>query len=210
MIASLRGVVQDIGMDYAVIECGGIGYLVSATPRVLGTLTRGEEASLLTTMVVREDAMTIYGFESADAKDMFATLQSVSGMGPRLAMAVLATLTPAEIAQAVTRQENKTLQRVPGVGKKVADRMILELKDKVAAFATVTDTDTSGQATGASTSVDTRNIVNQVVPALVGLGFAETEAELTVESVLAENPGLDISAALRAALAVLGRGKANK
>lgn len=208
MIASLRGVVQDIGIDYAVIECGGIGYLVSTTPRVLGTLIRGEDASLLTTMVVREDAMTIYGFESASAKDMFATLQTVSGLGPRLAMAVLATLTPAEIAAAVASKDNKSLQRVPGVGKKVADRMILELKDKVAGYA---ETDAAGVSGGSEPSISPQgaHIVDQVVPALLGLGFNESEAEVATEQALNENPALDVSGALRAALALLGRGKAN-
>ncbi|GAB3591119.1 Holliday junction ATP-dependent DNA helicase RuvA [Corynebacterium faecale] len=202
MIASLRGTVLSIGLGSVVIECQGVGYEVTTTPNTLSRLQRGEEAILLTTMVVREDAMKLYGFIDDQSREMFALLQTVTGLGPRLALACESVLSPVEIAQAIAGSDAKTLQRVPGVGKRMAERLIVELKDKVAAYtAGVVDEDTStptGQ--GAAPVV----VVDQVTQALTGLGFTEKQADDAVATVLADDPGLDTSAALRAALAKLG------
>lgn len=197
MIASLRGQVADIQLGGAVIECAGVGYFVHATPSTLATLRRGEDAFVHVTMVVREDAMTLFGFDSADSKAMFSTLQSVSGLGPKLALAALAMYSPDQIATFINSSDAKQLQRIPGVGKRMAERMIVDLKDKVQALATVVDNATPAVVpfTGGT----------EIVEALVGLGFPERSAMAAVDEVLAENPDVDRSTALRLALARLGR-----
>ncbi|PRQ11979.1 Holliday junction branch migration protein RuvA [Corynebacterium sp. 13CS0277] len=200
MIASLRGTVIHINLTSAVIECAGVGYLVMATPATLGQLRRGEEATLLTLMVVREDAMTLYGFDQADARDMFVTLQTVSGLGPRLAMAALSVYTPQDIAAAISGGDHKALQKIPGVGKRMAERMVVDLKDKVADYGVVQDT-TQG--------VDLINgaVAEQVSEALQGLGFTAAQADQAVATVLKATPDADTQSALRLALAHLGSKK---
>lgn len=194
MIASLRGTVISIGLGTAVIECQGVGYEVTTTPATLARLQRGEEATLLTTMVVREDAMKLYGFIDDQSREMFALLQTVTGLGPRLALACESVLTPLEIAQAIAGGDAKTLQRVPGVGKRMADRLIVELKDKVAAYtAGVVD---DGAPTSPAQGVAPVVVVDQVTQALTGLGFTEKQADDAVAAVLSADPGLDTSAAL--------------
>ena len=203
MIASLHGIVINIGLSSAVIECQGVGYEVITTPNTLSRLVRGEEALLLTTMVVREDAMKLYGFIDNESREMFAVLQTVSGLGPRLALACQSVFSPVEISQAITEGDAKTLQRIPGVGKRMADRLIVELKDKVAAFsAGVVEAD-DGQQTLPTASVSSVVVVDQVTQALVGLGFSEKQSEGAVNAVLSADPTLDTSGALRAALAKL-------
>lgn len=210
MIASVRGTVIDMGATYVVIECGGVGHLVTVTARTGATLTRGEEGFLLTTLVVREDAMTLYGFASSQEREMFELLQTVSGLGPRLAMAVLQVLDPTDLAAAVAAGDSKRLQAANGVGKRMAERMLVELKDKVAPFAAPAGPDPStveasaaGARPGANAKAPAAD-ADQVVGALTGLGFREQEASAAVADVLAADPTLDTSAALRAALKELG------
>lgn len=136
MIASVRGEVLDIALDHAVIEASGVGYRVNATPVTLGALHRGSEARLFTTMIVREDSMTLYGFSDTESKDLFSLLQTVSGVGPRLAMATLAVLEPDALRRALSEGNLTALTRVPGIGKRGAERMVVELRDKVDAVAT--------------------------------------------------------------------------
>ncbi|WP_314682769.1 Holliday junction branch migration protein RuvA, partial [uncultured Rhodococcus sp.] len=131
MIASVRGEVLDIALDHAVIEASGVGYRVNATPVTLGALHRGSEARLFTTMIVREDSMTLYGFSDTESKDLFSLLQTVSGVGPRLAMATLAVLEPDALRRALSEGNLTALTRVPGIGKRGAERMVVELSDKV-------------------------------------------------------------------------------
>lgn len=201
MIASLRGTVISIGLGSAVIECQGVGYEVTTTPNTLSQLQRGEETLILTTMVVREDAMKLYGFIDDQTREMFALLQTVTGLGPRLALACESVLTPIEISQAIAGGDSKTLQRVPGVGKRMAERLIVELKDKVGAFtAGVVDT---GEESSPVQGVAPVVVIDQVTQALTGLGFTEKQADDAVAAVLTADPELDTSAALRAALAKL-------
>lgn len=201
MIASLRGTVIAIGLGSAVIECHGVGYEVTTTPNTLSRLHRGEETLLLTTMVVREDAMKLYGFIDNDSREMFALLQTVSGLGPRLALACNSVFTPQELAQAIGAGDSRTLQRIPGVGKRMADRLVVELKDKVTAYTATVETD--GTEPVRLPGVDSAVVVDQVTQALTGLGFSEKQSEEAVTLVLAADPGLDTSGALRAALARL-------
>ncbi|MFW8622686.1 Holliday junction branch migration protein RuvA [Corynebacterium glutamicum] len=203
MIASLRGTVINIGLSSAVIECNGVGYEVVTTPNTLSQLVRGEEALVLTTMVVREDAMKLYGFIDNESREMFSVLQTVSGLGPRLALACESVLSPLEISQAITNADAKTLQRVPGVGKRMADRLIVELKGKVAAFAAGVVDEGGEQISLPNANIASEVVVEQVSQALVGLGFSEKQSDDAVSFVLAADPTLDTSGALRAALAKL-------
>lgn len=203
MIASLRGTVINIGLSSAVIECNGVGYEVVTTPNTLSQLVRGEEALVLTTMVVREDAMKLYGFIDNESREMFTVLQTVSGLGPRLALACESVLSPLEISQAITNADAKTLQRVPGVGKRMADRLIVELKGKVAAFAAGVVDEAGEQISLPNANIASEVVVEQVSQALVGLGFSEKQSDDAVSFVLAADPSLDTSGALRAALAKL-------
>ncbi|AWB81798.1 Holliday junction branch migration protein RuvA [Corynebacterium yudongzhengii] len=203
MIASLNGEVVSIAPDHAVMECAGVGYQFLATPRTLARLRRGENTRVLTHLAVREDAMTLYGFVSDEERRMFLLLQTLSGMGPKLALAVIGTLEPAEISTAVTNQDAKTLQTVPGVGKRMADRMVVELKDKVSEYLPSEPSPDTGPALDPQAT----QVAAQVTEALVGLGFTERVATPAVELVLAAEPELNTSAALKKALASLGKNK---
>ena len=194
MISSVRGRVLSVGLDHAVIEVGGVGLAVQATPSTLATLRRGEEASLATSLVVREDSLTLFGFPDAEARELFRLLQTVSGIGPRLALATLAVLEPAQLRNALADGNIAMLTQVPGIGRKGAERLIIELRDKVGALSTA-ESVTAGAGSGVRSSV---------VEALVGLGFPAKQAEQAVDGVLLENGVTDTSGVLRKALATLG------
>lgn len=198
MIASIRGTVIDIGLDRCVIETGGVGVLVHATPPALSGLRRGDEGQLHTELVVREDSLTLYGFDSVEARTLFTTVQTVSGVGPRLALAVIATLEPAALVTALGSGDLKSLTLVPGVGRRTAERMVLELKDKVGAI------DVPGSA-GAEMPAVSAGPESEVATALEGLGFTTEEASKAAGAVIAEKPGIDPSTALRLALKSLGK-----
>ncbi|OFR66566.1 Holliday junction branch migration protein RuvA [Corynebacterium sp. HMSC078H07] len=201
MIASLRGTVLDIQLDHVVLECAGVGYKVLATPTTLGTLQRGEEAQVMTTLVVKEDSMTLYGFTSTDDRVMFHVLQTVSGLGPKLALAALSVMGAGDLAQAIAGEESARLQKIPGVGKRMAQRLVLELKDKVSGFAPALSD------VPPATPAATGPVVDDVVEALVGLGFSDKAARPVVEAVAAEQPDAATPVVLRAALSQLGAKK---
>jgi holliday junction DNA helicase RuvA len=194
MIASIRGEVLDVALDHAVIEASGVGYRINATPSTLSTLRRGTEARLVTAMIVREDSMTLYGFADADARDLFTTLLSVSGVGPKIALATLAVHDAPALRQALADSDVTALTRVPGIGKRSAERMVLELRDKVGPVG----------AAVALPSVNGHAVRGPVVEALVGLGFALKQAEEATDKVLANEPEATQSTALRSALSMLG------
>ncbi|KAA0919623.1 Holliday junction branch migration protein RuvA [Dietzia sp. ANT_WB102] len=198
MIASIRGTVAEIGLDRCVVETGGVGVLVHATPAALAGLRRGAEGMLHTELVVREDSLTLYGFDSVDARQLFLTVQTVSGVGPRLALAIVATLEPEDLVRALGAGDVKALTRVPGVGKRTAERMVLELKDKVGPV-------TAGRPEGSPVGAARTSAATEVADALEGLGFSAAEAEKTATSVLAAEPELDPAQALRLALKSLGK-----
>ncbi|MGB3302271.1 Holliday junction branch migration protein RuvA [Gordonia sp. (in: high G+C Gram-positive bacteria)] len=199
MIASVSGEVIDIALDHAVVECAGVGYKVLATPPTLGALTRGSSVRLLTAMMVREDSMTLYGFTDPQARDLFGLLQTVTGVGPRLAMATLAVLEPDSLVRALADSDAKALTAVPGIGKRVAERLVVELRDKVAA---VPGAAAAGVPTAGGSGPAT--VATQVTEALVGLGFTEQAAQKAVAAVSSEHPDADSSVLLRATLATLG------
>lgn len=199
MIAAVRGEVLEIGLDHAVVDVGGVGYAVHATPATLARLRRGEPARLATALVVREDSLTLFGFVDADERELFTLLQTVAGVGPRLALATLAVLDPDALRRALADGDATALTRVPGIGRKGAERLVLELRDKVTAPAPVP------VARAADSPRD------QVVEALAGLGFPAKAAEQAVDGVLAGNGAgngaVDPSAVLRSALTRLGRSR---
>jgi Holliday junction DNA helicase RuvA len=197
MIASIRGEVLEVALDHVVIEASGVGYRVNTTPSTLAALHRGTETRLVTAMIVREDSMTLYGFADADSRDLFQTLLSVSGVGPRLAMVTLAVHEAPALRQVLADGDVTALTRVPGIGKRSAERMVLELRDKVGAvYATAGAPATNGHA-----------VRSPVVDALVGLGFAAKQAEEATDRVLSGEHGATTSSALRAALSLLGKTK---
>lgn len=196
MIASVRGEVLEVALDHVVIEAAGVGYRVNATPATLATLRQGSQARLIAAMVVREDSMTLYGFTDSDTRDLFLTLLSVSGVGPRLAMATLAVHDAAALRQALHDGDVAALTRVPGIGKRGAERMVLELRDKV-----------GGVAAGGAPALNGNAVRGPVVEALVGLGFAVKQAEEATDKVLSGDHDASTSGALRAALSLLGKSR---
>ena len=197
MIASVRGEVIEIALDHAVIEAAGVGYKIMATPSTLATLRRGAEARLVTAMIVREDSQTLYGFADGEARDLFSTLLGVSGVGPKIALATLAVYDAAALRRALADGDVAALTRVPGIGKRGAERMVLELRDKIAALPGAAG---AASATGSAVRMP-------VVEALVGLGFPIKQAEEACDKVLAADPEANTSSALRAALSMLGKTK---
>ncbi|MGW4489945.1 Holliday junction branch migration protein RuvA [Amycolatopsis sp. NPDC004368] len=196
MISSVRGEVLSVGLDHVVVEVGGVGFAVQATPATLATLRRGEQVRLHTALVVREDSLTLFGFADDDARELFGLLQTVSGIGPRLALATLAVLEPDKLRAALVEGNITVLTQVPGIGRKGAERLSLELRDKVTALG----------ATGEVPAVSAPGALRaEVVEALAGLGFPAKQAEQAVDRVLAEGDGHTTSSVLRSALATLGR-----
>jgi holliday junction DNA helicase RuvA len=199
MIASVSGEVLEVALDHVVIEAAGIGYRVNATPSTLATLRQGSQARLVTAMIVREDSMTLYGFGDTDTRDLFLTLLSVSGVGPRLAMATLAVYDASALRQALADSDVAALTRVPGIGKRGAERMVLELRDKMGP---------AGVFSSAGTpAVNGHAVRGPVVEALVGLGFAAKQADEATNTVLATDHDATTSSALRAALSLLGKAR---
>jgi Holliday junction DNA helicase RuvA len=203
VISSVRGEVLSVGLDHAVVEVGGVGMAVQATPATLAGLRRGQHARLDTALVVREDSLTLFGFADAAERELFGLLQTVTGVGPRLALATLAVLDPAALSRALADGNLTTLMSVPGIGRKGAERLVVELRDKVAPpDAGVGDT---AGADASAPSVVGGTMRDQVVEALVGLGFAVKPAEKAVDETVGDlGEGAGSSAVLRAALHRLG------
>jgi len=204
VIASVRGRVAAIAPDGAVVEVGGVGLSVVCTPSTLAVLRVGEEARLATSLVVREDSLTLYGFENDDARGLFELLQTASGVGPRLAQAVLAVHPPDVVRKAIATGDLNTLTRVPGIGKKGAERLVLELRDRIGSV--------SVGPGGESMSLPVAGIswADQVRQALVGLGWTAAQADQAVGVVSAElngEPAPAVPQLLKRAIQVLGRAR---
>ena len=207
MISQLRGTVTTLNLNSVVLDVGGVGYLVNAVPRTLGELTVGQEATLPTSLVVREDSMTLYGFTSARDRDVFDIITSVSGIGPKLGLAILAVHSAEELAAAVQNEDTKALTRVSGVGPKSASRIILELKGKLTLSADATATAAPAAQTEAEALAQAAEA--QVVEGLTGLGWTEKEAKKVLAATLKAQPeltGASVPELLRAALRGVGAG----
>ncbi|SDQ47888.1 Holliday junction branch migration protein RuvA [Quadrisphaera sp. DSM 44207] len=210
MIASVRGRVLAVRLDGAVVEVGGVGLFVQATPTTLAGLRTGAEAELATSLVVREDSLTLFGFVDADEREVFETLQTVSGVGPRLALAALAVHPPEELRRAVAAEDLTALTRVPGIGRKGAQRIVLELGDRLGPPSTPVP---AGALAPPAQRTEAPRAPSPVVEALVGLGWNAKQAEDAVAAVSSTDgaagadgaASLDLPALLRAALRHLGR-----
>lgn len=210
MISSIRGTVVALGLDHAVIETGGVGLVLPCPPRVLGGLSVGEPARLATSLVVREDSLTLYGFAADDERDLFDVLLGVSGVGPRLSLAMLAVLTPDEVRAAVAADDVATLTRVPGIGRKGAQRIVLELKDRLSPPTGTVDVP-AATVTGGSAG-PRPPWADQVSAALVSLGWGAREAAAALDAVAPAAAEMidaqgqpDVPALLRRALRSLDR-----
>jgi Holliday junction DNA helicase RuvA len=211
MIASVSGRVAAVSPDGAVVEVGGIGLAVQCTPGTIARLQVGEAARLATTLVVREDSLTLYGFADDDERQLFELLQTANGVGPRLAQAVLAIHAPREVRRAVSMADVKALMQVPGIGKKGAERLILELRDRLGP--TTSDTSLDGPAAASLSSVTpVAPWKDQLTSALVGLGWSVKEADGAIaqlspaaEEQIATSGSVEVAILLRRALQLLGR-----
>lgn len=201
MIATVHGRVAAVGLDSAVVEVGGVGILVQAAPGTLAGLAVGHQATLYTSLVVREDSLTLFGFLTDDERSTFETVQTVSGIGPRLALAMLAVHEPDGLRRAVATEDLVALTRVPGIGRKGAQRLVLELRDRLGPPAQAAH----ALPVSAVPAADGRP---QVRDALVGLGWTAKAADDALDGVLAEHgeeEPPDMAVLLRAALRRLGR-----
>jgi len=211
MIASVSGRVAAVSPDGAVVEVGGIGLAVQCTPGTIARLQVGENARLSTSLIVREDSLTLYGFADDDERSLFELLQTANGVGPRLAQAVLAIHPPREVRRAVSMADVKALMQVPGIGKKGAERLILELRDRLGV--TTSDTALDGPAPAGLPSVTpVAPWKDQLTSALVGFGWSVKEADGAIAQLvpvadeqIAANGAVEIAILLRQALQLLGR-----
>jgi Holliday junction DNA helicase RuvA len=193
VIAFVRGRVAALSLNAAVVDVAGVGYQIFCTPGTIAGLRLGTEAELSTSMVVREDSQTLYGFSDTDERDMFELVQTASGVGPKVAQAMLAVLPPDRLRIAIAGADHAALTTVPGIGRKGAERIILELKDRIGPAVSV-----SMPAAGAWR--------DQVREALQGLGWSARDADAAADAVAADaDAGADVPTLLRSALQSLAR-----
>jgi len=201
VIAFVTGRVAATTLTSAVVEVGGVGLELRCTPNTLATLHLGQQATLPTSMVVREESLTLFGFLDEDEKAVFELLQTASGVGPKLAQAMLAVHSPEELRRAVSTEDLAALTAVPGIGRKGAQRIVLELKDRIGA--------PTGSAAGSRPAAIASDEAwrSQVHAGLVGLGWSAKEADKAVEAVAPEatDGQPDVAALLRAALRTLSK-----
>ncbi|MFC9509012.1 Holliday junction branch migration protein RuvA [Streptomyces sp. NPDC057002] len=202
MIAFVSGPVAALAPDSAVVEVGGIGIAVQCTPNTLSGLRMGQQTKLATSLVVREDSLTLYGFADDDERQTFELLQTASGVGPRLAQAMLAVHSPDALRRAVATADEKALTAVPGIGRKGAQKLLLELKDRL------------GEPLGApavGTPVSAGGWRDQLHAALIGLGYATREADEAVTAVAPQAEAAEgapqVGQLLKAALQTLNRAR---
>ncbi|MEV0695232.1 Holliday junction branch migration protein RuvA [Streptomyces sp. NPDC050388] len=211
MIAFVSGTVAALAPDAAVVEVGGVGMAVQCTPNTLSALRVGAHARLAVSLVVREDSLTLYGFADDDERQVFELLQTASGVGPRLAQAMLAVHTPDALRRAVAQSDEKALTAVPGIGRKGAQKLFLELAGRLGEPAGAAETAEAGHPAGAAAPAPWSE---QLRAALVGLGYSAHEAEGAIAAVTpaAEAAAADgavpkVSQLLRAALRTLNRAR---
>jgi Holliday junction DNA helicase RuvA len=173
MISHLTGTVRHLTTEKVVLEVGGVGYAISITPRTSTHIVIGSEISLATTLVVREDSMTLFGFLDSRDRDIYETLQTVTGIGPKVALAITGALTPDELARAISLEDIAAIEKVPGIGRKGAQRLILELKGKL-----VSDTNVPQIVTHSA-------VRDQLLSALTGLGFSAKDSDLAINNTFA-------------------------
>lgn len=198
MIGKLSGIVDSVGEGEAILDVGGVGYVVACSTRTLRDLVPGEAARLLIETHVREDAIRLYGFRDGAEKIWFEHLQGVQGVGAKVALAVLSTFSPEDLARTVAAQDKAMLGRVPGVGKKLAERLAIELKDKAGPVALGPAALSMGKAAVSGAAGD-------AVSALVNLGYRQSEAFAAVAKAAREKPDASVQELIRSGLRELGR-----
>jgi Holliday junction DNA helicase RuvA len=180
MISTLSGTIRSLSQDKLVIEVGGVGLSVLINPPTSMGLTLGAQTTLYTSLVVREDSLTLFGFLSEEVRNLFELVQTVSGVGPKVALSIMGALTPEDLARAISQEDTSAIERVPGIGKKGAQRMILELKGKLS--------DLSSGATYKGHQPPWRE---QLLSALVSLGFSPKESDSAIRYVVNDLQGND-------------------
>ena len=189
MIGYIKGTVEDIGIDYVLIENNEIGYKLNASSNTLSQLSEGDRTKIYTKMIVREDDISLCGFYSKEELDMFNLLTSVSKIGTKLGLAILSFATPSQIHLYISTSDTKTLSKAPGVGKKTAERMVLELKDKLG----------SGEDLGGKPAMSIPTTSDgEAIDALVALGYTGQESKVAVDFV--KQPGMGVEDIVKKAL----------
>jgi Holliday junction DNA helicase RuvA len=205
MIASVHGLIAAVGPDGAVVEVGGIGLAVSCAPGTLARLRVGEKARLATSLVVREDSLTLYGFADDDERSLFELLQTANGVGPKLAQTILGVMPPREVRRAIATSDFATLVKVPGIGRKGAEKIVIELRDRIGA---IDGSDSTSDGLAGVTAIAPWK--DQVLHALAGLGFSGKEAAEAIELVTADGESADhpeVAVILRRTIQLLGRNR---
>lgn len=196
MITHLSGTIEEVRLDKATIEVVGVGYTFFATPATLSTLEVGKQVKILTHLVVREDAWLLFGFAGRDERDIFSTLIAIAGIGPKLALAALAVFSPDELRAAVSQGDLAALTQIPGVGKKSAQRILVEIGDKLG--------EPAGEQTEANGGIGSAGR-EEVCHALEQLGWRTPLAQKAVKEAAEANPKAQVPELLRAALQLLGK-----
>lgn len=206
MIAKLTGVVDSLGDDWVIIDVGGVGYQVFCSGRTLGVLRPGEAASLLIDTHVREDHIHLYGFRDGTERDWYKLLTTVQGVGSKVCLAILSTLSADQLTQAIASQDKAAISRAPGVGPKLAGRIASELKDKVAALALGPMAVPKGaKIVSTPETADAPGLTGDATSALVNLGYSPSDALGAVAHAQGKlGDGADLQALIRGALAELG------
>lgn len=201
MISLLNGTVRSIALDKAIVEVGGVGLSLSITQKTSSQLNIGVPAQFFTTLVVREDSLTLFGFLEDGERALFELVQTVSGIGPKVALSIVSALSPAQLAIAVSQEDISAIEKVPGIGRKGAQRLILELKGKLSDFGTSTKSTHHQPAWRA-----------QLTSALVSLGFSAKDSDLAISQVVSrlsedgiDAQNLELSDLLKRALSQGGR-----
>lgn len=202
MIAKLKGLVDSSGEDWVIMDVGGVGYLVSGSSRMLSSLPRpGEAAMLHIETIVREDAISLFGFADVQERDLFRLLTSVQGVGAKVALAILSTLSPTDLQNAIAAQDKTAVARAKGVGPKVATRIVTELKDKVTGLVFQPKGVQAPAGAAPATAANDSGVVADAVSALSNLGYKPVDAHGAVARVLAElGDDADVAAIVPAAL----------
>ena len=204
MIGKLRGIIDSYGEDAVILDVNGVGYLVSASARTLRAIPAvGEPTELLIETYVREDAIRLYGFFTAGEREWFRLLQSVQGVGAKVALGILGALSAEALSMAVARQDKAMMARAPGVGPKLAARLVLELKDKAPALGVA---DFAHAEAGLERAPRLAKAAEDAVLALVGLGYAQAQAAAAVARISAQlGPAAETAALIRAGLKELAQ-----
>ncbi|MBR1648483.1 MAG: Holliday junction branch migration protein RuvA [Alphaproteobacteria bacterium] len=206
MIAKLRGIIDSLTEDCAIVDVNGVGYLVFASSKTLSKLTKGKEATLFIETVVREDNISLFAFSSALEKEWFLTLTKVQGVGSKVCLSILSVLSPLQLSQAVAAQDKASFARASGVGPKLAARIVTELKGKIVGLPVGADTTDYAAAINDETPPDTISEdvisarIEDAISALMNLGYQRIESYQAVTAALNKSPESDVSALIRLAL----------